>query len=77
MGLIAIRTFKNGLSIEKFALFAAAPTCFTAILAGWWNGSRLDRRQKKTNPRNKNARRQDEGGILTTSGHIVSNFLFL
>ena len=25
----------------------------------------------------RNARRQDEGGILTTSGHIVSSFQFL
>lgn len=34
MSLIAIWAFKNGLYIEKFALFAAAPTYFTAILAG-------------------------------------------
>ena len=34
MTLIAIWAFKNGLYIEKFALFAAAPTYFTAILAG-------------------------------------------
>lgn len=34
MSLIAIWAFKNGLYIEKFALFAAAPTYFTAVLAG-------------------------------------------
>ena len=34
MSLIAIWAFKNGLYIEKFALFAAAPTYLTAILAG-------------------------------------------
>ena len=34
MSLIAIWAFKNGLYVEKFALFAAAPTYFTAILAG-------------------------------------------
>src|SRR5574338_46926 len=34
MSLIAIWAFKNGLYIEKFALFAAAPTYFTAIIAG-------------------------------------------
>ncbi len=34
MSLIAIWAFKNGLYIEKFALYAAAPTYFTAILAG-------------------------------------------
>jgi cytochrome c-type biogenesis protein len=34
MSLIAIWAFKNGLYIEKFTLFAAAPTYFTAILAG-------------------------------------------
>ena len=34
MSLIAIWAFRNGLYIEKFALFAAAPTYFTAILAG-------------------------------------------
>jgi cytochrome c-type biogenesis protein len=34
MSLIAIWAFKNGFYIEKFALFAAAPTYFTAILAG-------------------------------------------
>jgi len=33
MSLIAIWAFKNGLYIEKFALFAAAPTYLTAILA--------------------------------------------
>lgn len=34
MTLIAIWAFKNGLYVEKFALFAAAPTYLTAILAG-------------------------------------------
>jgi len=34
MSLIAIWAFKNGLYIERFALFAAAPTYFTAIIAG-------------------------------------------
>ncbi len=34
MSLIAIWAFKNGFYIEKFALYAAAPTYFTAILAG-------------------------------------------
>lgn len=34
MSLIAIWAFKNGLYVERFALFAAAPTYFTAILAG-------------------------------------------
>ena len=34
MSLIAIWAFRNGLYIEKFALFAAAPTYFTAIVAG-------------------------------------------
>lgn len=34
MTLIAIWAFKNGLYVEKFALFAAAPTYFTAIVAG-------------------------------------------
>src|SRR5215216_4461908 len=34
MTLIAIWALKNGLYIEKFALFAAAPTYFTAIVAG-------------------------------------------
>jgi cytochrome c-type biogenesis protein len=34
MSLIAIWAFKNGLYIEKFSLFAAAPTYFTAIIAG-------------------------------------------
>src|SRR6266498_147399 len=34
MTLIAIWAFKNGFYVEKFALFAAAPTYFTAILAG-------------------------------------------
>jgi cytochrome c-type biogenesis protein len=34
MTLIAIWAFKNGLYIERFTLFAAAPTYFTAILAG-------------------------------------------
>jgi len=34
MTLIAIWAFKNGFYIEKFALFAAAPTYFTAVLAG-------------------------------------------
>ncbi|GIK10800.1 MAG: hypothetical protein KPEEDBHJ_00353 [Anaerolineales bacterium] len=34
MSLIAIWAFKNGLYIEKFTLFSAAPTYFTAILAG-------------------------------------------
>jgi len=34
MSLIAIWAFKNGLYVEKFALFAAAPTYFTAIFAG-------------------------------------------
>lgn len=34
MSLIAIWAFKNGLYVEKFALFAATPTYFTAIVAG-------------------------------------------
>jgi cytochrome c-type biogenesis protein len=34
MSLIAIWAFRNGLYVEKFALFAAAPTYFTAIIAG-------------------------------------------
>jgi len=34
MSLIAIWAFKHGLYVERFALFAAAPTYFTAILAG-------------------------------------------
>src|SRR5512134_2139364 len=34
MSLIAIWAFRNGLYIEKFTLFAAAPTYFTAIIAG-------------------------------------------
>lgn len=34
MTLIAIWAFKNGFYVERFALFAAAPTYFTAILAG-------------------------------------------
>jgi cytochrome c-type biogenesis protein len=34
MSLIAIWAFKNGLYVERFALFAAAPTYFTAIIAG-------------------------------------------
>jgi cytochrome c-type biogenesis protein len=34
MNLIAIWAFRNGLYIEKFALFAAAPTYFTAMIAG-------------------------------------------
>ena len=34
MSLIAIWAFKNGLYVENFTLFAAAPTYFTAILAG-------------------------------------------
>jgi len=34
MSLIAIWAFRNGLYIEKFALFAAAPTYFAAIIAG-------------------------------------------
>jgi cytochrome c-type biogenesis protein len=34
MTLIAIWAFKNGLYVERFALFAAAPTYLTAILAG-------------------------------------------
>lgn len=34
MNLIAIWAFKNGLYVEKFALFAAAPTYFTAVVAG-------------------------------------------
>lgn len=34
MSLIAIWAFKNGFYVEKFTLFAAAPTYFTAILAG-------------------------------------------
>ncbi len=34
MSLIAIWAFRNGLYIEKFALFAATPTYFTAIIAG-------------------------------------------
>ncbi len=34
MTLIAIWAFKNGFYVERFALFAAAPTYLTAILAG-------------------------------------------
>jgi cytochrome c-type biogenesis protein len=34
MSLIAIWAFKNGYYIESFATYAAAPTYFTAILAG-------------------------------------------
>ena len=34
MSLIAIWAFKNGLYVERFALFAAAPTYLTAIFAG-------------------------------------------
>lgn len=34
MTLIAIWAFKNGLYVEKFALFTATPTYLTAILAG-------------------------------------------
>lgn len=34
MSLIAIWAFRNGLYVEKFALFAAAPTYLTAIFAG-------------------------------------------
>lgn len=34
MSLIAIWAFKNGLYIEKFTLFAAAPTYLTAMTAG-------------------------------------------
>jgi cytochrome c-type biogenesis protein len=34
MSLIAIWAFRNGLYVEKFALFAAAPTYITAIVAG-------------------------------------------
>lgn len=34
MSWIAIWAFRNGLYVEKFTLFAAAPTYFTAILAG-------------------------------------------
>ena len=34
MTLISIWAFKNGLYVERFALFAAAPTYFTAIFAG-------------------------------------------
>jgi len=34
MSLISIWAFKNGYYIEKFTLFAAAPTYFTAIVAG-------------------------------------------
>ena len=34
MSLIAIWAFQNGLYVEKFALYAAAPTYFTAIVAG-------------------------------------------
>ncbi len=34
MTLIAVWAYKNGLYVERFALFAAAPTYFTAILAG-------------------------------------------
>ena len=34
MSLIVIWAFKNGLYAERFALFAAVPTYFTAILAG-------------------------------------------
>jgi len=35
MSLIAIWAFKNGLYVERFALFAAAPTYFTAMVAGF------------------------------------------
>ena len=34
MSLTAIWAFRNGFYVEKFALFAAAPTYFTAIIAG-------------------------------------------
>lgn len=34
MSLLAIWAFKNGLYVEKFALFAAAPTYLAAIVAG-------------------------------------------
>src|SRR5215207_4347113 len=34
MSLIAIWAFRNGFYVEKFALFAAAPTYLTAIIAG-------------------------------------------
>ncbi len=34
MSLIAIWAFKHGFYVEKFALFAAAPTYLTAIIAG-------------------------------------------
>src|SRR5512143_3050877 len=34
MSLIAIWAFQNGFYVEKFALFSAAPTYLTAILAG-------------------------------------------
>jgi cytochrome c-type biogenesis protein len=34
MSLIAIWAFKNGFYVERFALFSAAPTYLTAILAG-------------------------------------------
>jgi cytochrome c biogenesis protein CcdA len=34
MSLIAIWAFKNGYYVERFALFAAAPTYLTAIVAG-------------------------------------------
>src|SRR6266542_3724345 len=34
MSWIAIWAFKNGFYVEKFALFAAAPTYFTAMVAG-------------------------------------------
>jgi len=34
MSLIAIWAFKNGFYVEKFSLFAAAPTYLTAIIAG-------------------------------------------
>jgi len=34
MSLIAIWAFKHGYYVEKFALFAATPTYFTAIIAG-------------------------------------------
>jgi len=34
MSMIAIWAFKNGLYIERFTLFSAAPTYFTAIVAG-------------------------------------------
>jgi cytochrome c-type biogenesis protein len=34
MSRIAIWAFQNGLFIERFTLFSAAPTYFTAIIAG-------------------------------------------